>query len=68
MKLVQVYDQDGFQIGLVDISESGSPDEELQIVIEEAFNMEDATEKEQYLEEYGIFQVYIDRGINIKLK
>ena len=68
MKLVQVYDQDGIELGLVDVSECGSSDVEFEAVVEEAFNMEDAIEREQYLEEYGIFQTYIDRGININLK
>ena len=68
MKLVQVYDQDGIELGLVDMSECGCSDVEFETVIEEAFNIEDAIEKEQYLEEYGIFQTYIDRSININLK
>jgi hypothetical protein len=68
MKLVQVYDQDGIELGLVDVSECGCGDACFNTVVEEAFNMEDAIEREQYLEEYGIFQTYIDRSIHINLK
>ena len=68
MKLVQVYDQDGIKLGLVDVSECGISNVEFETVIEKAFNSEDADDREQYLEEYGIFQTYIDSSININLK
>jgi len=67
MKLLQVYDQDGIKLGLVDVSECGTSDKEVGAVLTEAFNTEDAIDREELLEEHGIFQVYIESGINIQL-
>lgn len=68
MKLIQVYDQEGIEVGLVDVSECSCDDKDLNEVLEGAFNIEDIVDREQLLEEYGIFQVYICGSENINIK
>ncbi len=67
MKLLQVYDQDGVKLGLVDMSECGVDDKDVAEVLRVAFNESDAILRDGILLEAGIEQVYINDSEHIHL-
>ncbi len=64
MKLIQIYDQDGEQAGLYNVSETHCPDDQLQTAFNEAFETEDPDE--ELYEKWGIVRCFVESEIYVK--
>ena len=64
-KLIQAYDQEEGTVGLFRIVEHLCPEDHIDTVIQEYFEIEDEDNQELHLMRWGIERVYIDYEVNI---
>ena len=64
-KLIQAYDQEEGNVGLFRIVEHLCPEDHIDTVIQEYFEMEDEDNQELHLMSWGIERVYVDYEVNI---